>query len=85
MTHLQTPSTVRRASLPASQPSHTFPALLGNRTSLTASLAQRDERPSRASRQPGSPQPKPTPPGPALRTSAWTTGAPGIERPGIAT
>ena len=39
MTHLQAPSAVQRASLPASQPSRPFPALLGNRTSLTTSVA----------------------------------------------
>lgn len=39
MTHLQAPSAVQHASLPASQPSHAFPALLGNRTSLTTSLS----------------------------------------------
>ena len=39
MTHLQAPSAVQRASLPAAQPSRPFPALLGNRTSLTTSVA----------------------------------------------
>lgn len=39
MTHLQARPAVQCALLPACQPSHPFPALLGDRTSLTTSLA----------------------------------------------